>query len=80
MYPPSYHHIGFVATHALESLSNQSFKYNWAHLPSLDLIPKLYFEPRFYYTKSKRLRYLDSLPLFYLPSFPIKIKYSHLLS
>ena len=51
-----------------QSLSNQSFKYNSAHMSSLYLNPTLPFEPRFhmviincYYTKSKRLESLDSL-------------------
>ena len=41
-------------------LSNQSFKYNSAHIPSLNLTPTLSFEPRFrmlngYDRKSKGL-------------------------
>ena len=30
-----------------QSLSNQNFKLNSAHMPSLNLTPKLSFEPRF---------------------------------
>ena len=39
-----------------QSLSNQSFKHNLAHIPSLNLTPTRSFEPRFRYDrKSKRL-------------------------
>ena len=54
-----------------QSLLGQTFKRNSGHIPFLNLISKLYFEPRFrmfiingYYTKTKRVKSLDSL--FYL--------------
>ena len=42
-----------------QSLSNQSFKHNSAHMPSLNLTSNLFHN--IYYTKSKRLQSLDSL-------------------
>ena len=51
-----------------QSLSNQSYKYNSVHMPSLDLTPQLSFELKchmfiinVYYTKSKHLQSLHSL-------------------
>ena len=63
--------VTFDHPYKYQSLSNQDFKYNSAHMPSLNLTPKLSFEPRFrifiindYDRKSKRLQSLDFLYLF----------------
>ena len=61
-----------------QSLSNQSFKHNSTHMPSLNLAPNLSFEPTFrmfiinvYYKKSKRLLSLDSM--FHLHTFILNL-------
>ena len=55
-------HPDSVILQKYQPLSNQTFKRNSAHMPSLSSTPKLSFEPSFcmfiikdYYTKSKRL-------------------------
>ena len=61
-------HPDSVTLQKYQSLSDQSFKHNLAHMLSLNLNPMLSFEPRFrmfiiscYSTKNKRLWSLDSL-------------------
>ena len=60
-------HPDLVTLQKYQSLSNQSFNHNSAHMPSLNT-PKMSFEPRFrmfiinvYYTKGKGLYSSDSL-------------------
>ena len=64
-------HLDSLVLQKYQSLSNQSFKYNLALLPSLYLTPTLSFELRFrvffnngQYTKRKRTQSLDSLSFF----------------
>ena len=61
-------HPDSAILHKCQSLSNQSFKHNSAHISSLNLTSTLSFEPRFrmfiindYDRKNKRMQSLDSL-------------------
>ena len=65
---PILKNICVVVLKKYQSLSNQSFKQNLAHMSSIYLAPTLSSEPRFrmfiingYYTKSKCLQSLDFL-------------------
>ena len=65
-----------------QSLLNQSFKQNSAHMTSLNLIPRLSFEPRFcmfiinvQYTKSKCLQSLASFGVLSTITFQFSLSF-----